>query len=134
MVKVDFLSSKESFKQNKRVNICFLKEKPHKCTKCSKSFSTPGDLRGHMHSHNGTWPFRCELCNRGFTKHTNLRHHMLTHTGKYIHLTSLTNFLSFNINSSKQQKGVKPFACLKCDKQFSLACNLKSHMKTHHAG
>lgn len=57
-------------------------EKPHKCSQCSKSFPTPGDLKSHMYVHNGLWPFRCHICSRGFSKPTNLKNHMLLHLGR----------------------------------------------------
>lgn len=56
-----------------------LKNKPHQCSQCAKSFSTPGDLRCHMHMHNGTWPFRCIDCNRGFSKQANFKRHLASH-------------------------------------------------------
>ena len=56
-------------------------KKPHKCSYCDKTFATPGDLRGHTHIHQGTWPFRCSQCSKGFSKQTNLKNHLLTHTG-----------------------------------------------------
>ena len=59
-----------------------LKEKPHKCTMCSKSFPTPGDLKSHTYVHTGTWPFKCHICQRGFSKQTNLKNHLLLHSGK----------------------------------------------------
>ena len=64
----------------------FLQDKPHKCTLCSKSFPTPGDLKSHMYVHNGSWPYKCDVCNRGFSKHTNLKNHLLLHTGEYAYL------------------------------------------------
>lgn len=59
-----------------------LQDKPHKCSLCSKSFPTPGDLRSHMYVHSGSWPFKCHICSRGFSKHTNLKNHLFLHTGK----------------------------------------------------
>ena len=59
-----------------------LQEKPHKCTMCSKSFPTPGDLKSHTYVHTGTWPFKCHICHRGFSKQTNLKNHLLLHSGK----------------------------------------------------
>jgi len=65
-----------------RVLCSLSQEKPHKCSLCSKSFPTPGDLKSHMYVHNGSWPFKCDICNRGFSKQTNLRNHMLLHSGE----------------------------------------------------
>ncbi|XP_052864567.1 zinc finger protein 226-like [Anopheles cruzii] len=84
-----------------------IKDKPHKCSLCSKSFPTPGDLKSHMYVHNGSWPFKCHICSRGFSKQTNLKNHLFLHTGD------------------------KPHVCEICNKSFALACNLKAHMKTH---
>ncbi|XP_064651247.1 zinc finger protein 596-like [Lineus longissimus] len=83
------------------------KEKPHKCSLCSKSFPTPGDLKSHMYVHNGSWPYRCNICDRGFSKQTNLKNHLLLHSGD------------------------KPHECQLCGKRFALQCNLRTHQKTH---
>ena len=63
------------------VVFCHVQEKPHKCSLCSKSFPTPGDLKSHMYVHSGSWPYKCDLCSRGFSKQANLKNHLLLHTG-----------------------------------------------------
>lgn len=54
--------------------------KPHKCTmfQCSRSFSTPGDLRNHSYTHSGQWPFNCNTCQKGFAKRTSFQNHLST--------------------------------------------------------
>ena len=69
-----------------------------------------------------------------------MKNHMLTHTGTQqsqslmIQLQKNKIIYSLKLYSSflKSEIGDKPFVCTKCDKQFSLQCNLKSHMKSHH--
>ena len=70
-------------------------EKPHKCTMCSKSFPTPGDLKSHTYVHTGTWPFKCHICHRGFSKQTNLKNHLLLHSGMCYNSTIFMKFLFF---------------------------------------
>ncbi|GAB6025184.1 hypothetical protein CHUAL_010607 [Chamberlinius hualienensis] len=94
-------------RRNRERTLLPCEEKPHKCTMCSKSFPTPGDLKSHMYVHSGSWPFKCHICNRGFSKQTNLKNHLFLHTGD------------------------KPHVCELCNKRFALACNLRAHMKTH---
>ena len=71
--------------------ILFLQEKPHKCSMCSKSFPTPGDLKSHTYVHTGTWPFKCHICHRGFSKQTNLKNHLLLHSGNFLKTAVIDN-------------------------------------------
>ena len=66
----------------------FQQVKPHKCSSCPKSFSTPGDLRNHTHKHTENWPFRCPICNKGFSKQMCLNNHVFLHTGEFLFIFS----------------------------------------------
>lgn len=109
-----------------------LQEKPHKCTMCSKSFPTPGDLKSHTYVHTGTWPFKCHICHRGFSKQTNLKNHLLLHSGK-TDKASTAKHTRFLLHARTSFTGDKPFSCDICHKKFALSCNLRAHLKTHEA-
>lgn len=50
-------------------------EKPHKCSLCTRTFPTPGDLRNHFYVHSGMWPYVCK-CGRGFAKKAAYQGHL----------------------------------------------------------
>jgi len=114
-----------------------LKERPHKCYECSKSFSTKNELRRHyykhkqgsaqcyicgktlscksalkehLNMHNGIRPFQCDVCNKTFVQSSNLAHHKKLHTAP----------------------GEKdPYSCNKCEESFRSRTYLVIHKRKH---
>ncbi|XP_071440492.1 zinc finger protein OZF-like [Hetaerina americana] len=82
-------------------------KKKHQCQQCSRNFHNPKELRNHMPTHTGEWPFKCSICLKGFAQKKDLQRHILTHTGE------------------------KPHKCVICSKAFSLKGNLRQHILTH---
>ena len=78
----------------------------HTCPICSKSFSRPWLLQGHIRSHSGEKPYGCAHCGKAFADRSNLRAHMQTHS-------------SF-----------KHYKCKRCDKTFALKSYLNKHYES----
>ncbi|NXR52645.1 ZN180 protein, partial [Hippolais icterina] len=47
-------------------------EKPHKCSKCGKSFSWTYCLTHHQSTHTGEKPHECEGCGKSFSQSSHL--------------------------------------------------------------
>ena len=69
-------------------------EKPFKCTKCDKRFSTSSYLKNFERIHSGGKPFKCTKCDRCFSRSSSL------------------------MEQESTQTGVRLFKCSKCDKSF----------------
>ncbi|KAI0228634.1 hypothetical protein LSAT2_020902 [Lamellibrachia satsuma] len=78
----------------------------HVCPVCSKAFSRPWLLQGHLRSHSGEKPYGCAHCGRAFADRSNLRAHMQTHSA------------------------AKHFRCERCSKTFALKSYLNKHYES----
>ncbi|XP_061772040.1 zinc finger protein 665-like [Nerophis ophidion] len=96
-----------AFLQNMRTHQKLHREKPFRCTGCSKGYSSDLQLQHHMLSHNGEKPHKCHLCEKSFSLAYLLRDHINTHTGE------------------------RPHHCGECNKSFCWLSSLLVHQKIH---
>ncbi|XP_022249555.1 sal-like protein 1 [Limulus polyphemus] len=138
------------------------------CGVCFKTFACSSALAIHIRSHTKERPFRCNLCDRGFTTKGNMKQHMLTHdvgdistqnnpasspsssTSSYTVKSFLPTSSSRNTQPAtddvknkrthenvtpqslpKRPTGLSKHECLICNRPFSSGSALNIHMRTH---
>ncbi|XP_069466981.1 zinc finger and BTB domain-containing protein 40 [Ambystoma mexicanum] len=93
----------------------------HPCPTCGKIFSAPSLLERHMVIHVGGKPYNCEICDKAYQQLSGLWYHNRTHHPDI--------FAAQNRRSSK----FTSLLCISCDKGFSTATALQTHVKAEHA-
>lgn len=83
------------------------REKPFRCSQCTKRFSKAENLLSHQSIHSGTRPFGCHICSKSFIRKRELDRHIATHSG------------------------MKPFKCPRCNKSFGRKDKMMRHMRIH---
>lgn len=82
--------------------------RPHRCCKCSKSFTTVQGRNLHEKLHDGIYQYNCPHCGKGCSGTTQLRGHMATHTQ------------------------IKEFKCPICGQAYVYKKTLTDHIKRLH--
>ncbi|XP_044730573.1 zinc finger protein 177-like [Chrysoperla carnea] len=78
------------------------------CEKCGKYYTSPADLRRHIHTHSGERPYICDLCPKVFKCTSGLRKHKL-----------------------HGHAGIKPYQCTMCGMKHASKWDLNRHVISH---
>jgi len=73
------------------------------CHICEKKFSHSGDLKTHVHRHEGVKPYVCSDCPKRFCTASEMKSHLLVHSD------------------------YKQFCCFLCDEYFKHKASVKQH-------
>ncbi|KAM3622229.1 uncharacterized protein V6R79_022168 [Siganus canaliculatus] len=92
----------------------------HKCTTCSKVFTSAALLDKHRSTHAGTKPFRCDICNKSYQQLSGLWYH------------NRTNHPDVFANHTRQLKTL--VQCDVCFKFFPSAASVARHQAAEHQG
>ncbi|XP_014244247.1 zinc finger protein 600-like [Cimex lectularius] len=82
-------------------------ERPHVCPECGKTFALKHCLSTHLLLHSAERPYKCNECNKSFT----LKHHLVSH--------------------EKMHTRDRPFECRECGQTFAQKRHLSTHLKFH---
>eukprot|EP00064_Thunnus_orientalis_P015755 superscaffoldBa00002985_g15814 len=114
------------------------KEKPFKCSQCSKSFRSSSGLRLHSRQHMEVRPsYECPECGRTYGRMTELKMHQRYHTGDKPYSCTCCNkrFISkdkLNVHM-RIHTGERPYSCPHCGQTFTQTGDRNRHINKYHS-
>ncbi|RMB91366.1 hypothetical protein DUI87_32157 [Hirundo rustica rustica] len=110
-------------------------EKPHKCSKCEKSFRWSSLLLQHWRIHMGERPCECGECGKSFRSNSALTIHQMIHSVMRSYecdqCRKRFKTTSHLLKHQRIHTDEKPFRCPECGKGFRATSHLNTHRNVH---
>lgn len=107
---------------------------------CSRTYSTPSNLKTHIRAHAGRLPHKCPHtnCGKAFLTSYQLKNHVRSHTGERPYKCNENGCdkrytTQFRLMAHKRLHSGNTFKCNfdNCDKEFTTRSDLKKHKRIH---
>lgn len=116
-----------------------VKDRPHKCNVCDKTYIEAQTLKIHMRKHTGVRPYVCHQCGRQFYSSSHLlshKHSAHSDTREYhqcdICAATLSTVGNLRVHKKVVHAVERPFTCEICGKSFKTQKSLEQvHAKVH---
>lgn len=116
-----------------------VKDRPHKCNVCDKTYIEAQTLKIHMRKHTGIRPYVCHQCGRQFYSSSHLlsHKHSAHSDGREYHKCDICDATLSTVGNLRVHKKVvhaveRPFTCEICGKSFKTQKSLEQvHAKVH---
>ena len=106
------------------------------CSACGITFESNHNLKMHLKTHGGEFPYSCSICHKGFLEKSTFAKHMQVHPDveRPYHCSRCDKAFTKNyqlVVHMRVHRDKEPFMCAICSKRFQTKQDLVNHQKSH---